>query len=75
MDDRLNMVDRVLSKHFSIGAKVITIGRDMNTLVDYEDALTFLNRIVLSPYISKINVIEQEGEKNSLIKVHEVRTR
>lgn len=74
-DTRLQMVSSVLSKHFASGAKVLTLGRDMSTVVDYEDAETFLRRITMSPYISKINIVEQNHGKNTLIRVHEVRTR
>lgn len=72
---RLQMVSQILSKHFTSDAKVLTLGRDMKTVVDYEDAETFLRRIAMSPYISQINVVEQTGGKNSLVRVHEVRTR
>lgn len=72
---RLQLVPQILSKHFTSDAKVLTLGRDMKTVVDYEDAETFLRRIAMSPYISQVNVVEQSGGKNSLVRVHEVRTR
>ena len=72
---RLAMVPSVLSKHFASGAKVLTLGRDMSTVVDYEDAEVFLRRIAMSPYIKQINVVEQNGGKNTLVRVHEIRTR
>lgn len=72
---RLSMVPTVLNKHFASGAKVLTLGRDMSTVVDYEDAEVFLRRIALSPYIKQINVVEQSGSKNTLVRVHEIRTR
>ena len=75
VESRMTMVDEVLSRHFAYGAKVMTIGRDMSTVVDYEDAETFLRRIIMSPFISQINVIEENGGRNSLIQVHEIRTR
>lgn len=72
---RLSMVPVVLNKHFSSGAKVLTLGRDMSTVVDYEDAEVFLRRIAMSPYIKQINVVEQNGGKNTIVRVHEIRTR
>lgn len=72
---RLSLVPSVLSKHFANGAKVLTLGRDMSTVVDYEDAEVFLRRIAMSPYIKQINVVEQNGGKNTMVRVHEIRTR
>lgn len=74
-ETRLNMINQVSSKFFAPGAMVSTIGRDMETIVDYEDAKTFLRRIAMSPYISQINIIEGNDGKNTSITVHEVRTR
>lgn len=73
-DQRLRMIDGILAKHFTSGAKVITKGRNMTTNVDYEDAEVFLRRIALSPFIKQINVISEEGgDKKTQIIVHEVR--
>lgn len=75
VDNKMMMIDDILSKHFTHDAKVLTIGRDMSTVVDYEDAETFLRRIIMSPFILQINIIEENGGLNSLIRVHEVRTK
>lgn len=75
VEHRLQIIQDVLSKHFTYDAKVLTLGCDMNTIVDYEDAEVFLRRIVMSPYIRQINIVEQTSGKNKLIKVHEVRTK
>lgn len=75
VNERLQIIPGILSKYFTNGAKVLTLGRNMTTVVDYEDAGTFLRRITMSPYISHINIIEQSNGKNSLIRVHEIRTR
>lgn len=72
---RLAMIPTVLGKHFASGAKVLTLGRDMSTVVDFEDAEVFLRRITMSPYIKQVNVVEQNGGKNMLVRVHEIRTR
>ena len=53
----------------------MTLGRDMKTVVDYEDAEDFLRRIAMSPFIQQVNIVEQNEGKSQLIKVHEVRTR
>ncbi len=74
-NSRLLLIPDILSKYFASGAKVLTLGRDMKTVVDYEDAEVFLRRIAMSPYISQINIIEQGDGKSSLIRVHEVRTK
>lgn len=74
-DQRLGMIDGIKNKHFAPGAKVITVGRNMITNVDYEDAEVFLRRIALSPYIKQINIVSGDGNgQKSQITVHEVRT-
>lgn len=75
IDNRLKMVPDILSRHFSGGAKVCTLGRDMNTVVDYEDAEVFLRRIAMSPFIKQINIVEENGGQNAVLTVHELRTR
>ncbi len=72
---RLQLIPDILTKHFAAGAKVLTLGRDMKTVVDYEDAEVFLRRVAMSPYIKQINIVEQDAGKSSLVRVHEVRTR
>ena len=75
IDTRLQMIRGVLSRHFTYGAKVRTLGRDMNTVVDYEDAEVFLRRITMSPFIKQINIVEEDGDQNAILTVHELRTR
>lgn len=75
MDSRLQMIQGILSNHFSYGAKVRTLGRDMTTVVDYEDAEIFLRRITMSPFIKQINIVEENGGQNTILTVHELRTR
>lgn len=74
-DIRLLLIPSILARHFKSDARVLTLGRDMNTVVDYEDAETFLRRITISPYIKQINIVEQENEQSKLVRVHEVRIR
>ncbi len=73
VDNRLQMVQYILSRHFVNGAKVRTLGRDMKTIVDYEDADVFLRRIAMSPFIKQINIVEENGGQNAIITVHELR--
>lgn len=67
---RLNMIPTIENKYFDSGAKVITVGNDLETQFEYEDVRDFLRRICLSPYIKGVNVL---NESRSLLKVHEVR--
>lgn len=74
VDTRLSMMENVKQRHFTPNAKVATIASNGTTIVDYENIDTFLKRIILSPYIKQISILEGENEgKNSLIKVHELR--
>lgn len=73
LEKRIELVPTVLQKHFAKNAKVKTLGRNMTTVVDYEDAEDFLNRVAMSPYISKINIVEENGGKNEVLTVHEIR--
>lgn len=72
-DVRLAMIPEIKRQHFASDAKVITIGCDMKTMVDYEDVDTFLRRVALSPFIKQISIVEGDGAgKKSQIKVHEL---
>lgn len=75
VDSRLQMVQGILAEHFIYGAKVRTLGRDMNTVVDYEDAEVFLRRIAMSPFIKQINIVDENGGQNTILTVHELRIR
>lgn len=73
-DTRLSRVAEVKARHFTADAKVMTVGTDMSTIVDYEDIDAFLRRVAISPYIVQLNVMSgSDNGKNSVIKVHEVR--
>lgn len=74
VENRLAKIPEVKRRHFESNAKVMTIGANGNTVVDYEDVDVFLRRITLSPYITQINVLNGHNNgKNSVIKIHEVR--
>lgn len=70
--DRLSMIPRIVSKYFGNYKKVMTVGTDMETAVDYEDPTDFLRRICLSPFIKRVNIVNRQGE---ILTVHEVRTK
>lgn len=65
-EKRMELVPDILKKHFAKDAKVKTLGRNMTTVVDFEDAETFLYRLAMSPYISRVNIVAENGEKMSL---------
>ena len=69
---RLSMIPNIVSRYFGNYSKVMTVGTDMETAVDYEDPRDFLRRICLSPYIKQVNIVNKEG---GILTVHEVRTR
>ena len=66
------MIPRIVSKYFGNYKKVMTVGTDMETAVDYEDPTDFLRRICLSPFIKRVNIVNRQGE---ILTVHEVRTK
>lgn len=68
---RLSMIPNIMSQFMSSFSKVLTVGTDMETVVDNEDPRDFLRRICLSPYIKQVNVISRN---NGMLIVHEVRT-
>lgn len=67
---RLSMIPGIVSKYFGAYKKVMTVGSDLETAVDYEDPVDFLRRICLSRYIKQVNIINKQGE---ILIVHEVR--
>ncbi len=73
---RLQQIERLEAKYFSKDAKVATVGRNGSTIIDYESAHDFLNRITLSKYIKQVNIIKEVSDasgKRNYIKVMEVR--
>lgn len=72
VNQRLSDIQQIRTTHFSGNVMVMTMGRDMQTIVDYEDPDTFLRRITMSPYITHINVVDRN---ENYVTVHEVRSR
>lgn len=68
---RLAMIPSIVSRHFGGYSKVMTVGADMETVVEYENPRDFLRRICLSPYIKQVNIVNKEG---GMLTVHEIRT-
>lgn len=69
---RLSMIPNIISRYFGSFNKVMTVGTDMETAVDYENPADFLRRICLSPYIKQVNIVDRQG---GILTVHEVRTK
>lgn len=57
---RTNIMNQMLRNRFSNGGYFVTLGRDLKTVVDYEEADVFLRRLVSSRNIIKINIIKEE---------------
>ena len=75
-DWRLNQAKNIAYKYFTSDAKVATAGRNGSTIIEYESARDFLQRIALSKLISKLNVIKELTDstgKRNYIKVQEIR--
>lgn len=71
---RLQHIPLILNGYFTAGAKVKTVGRNLTTIIAYEDAEEFLRRITASPYIKGISIVRQaDNGKNNEITVHEIR--
>lgn len=70
---RLNEATRLQRQLFANGDKVVTVGRDLTTIVDYEDAADWAHRVAASPFITHINVVSDEQGQNRVITVHEIR--
>lgn len=68
---RLAMIPNIVSSYFGSYSKVMTIGTDMETVVEYENPQDFLRRICLSPYIKQVNIVSKDG---GMLTVHEIRT-
>lgn len=68
---RLAMIPSIVNRHFGGYSKVMTVGTDMETVVEYENPRDFLRRICLSPYIKQVNIVSKDG---GMLTVHEIRT-
>ena len=74
---RANMVSRIMQKCFNNKtATIITLGRNLKTVVDYEQAKDYLTRLAANKKIIGINVLKDVTDQNgkSFITVTAVRT-
>ena len=69
---RLAMIPNILDKYMIGFDKVMTVGTDLQTAVDYENPRDFLRRICLSSYIKQVNIIKKD---DGILTVHEVRVK
>lgn len=74
-DARLASVNNIMQTCFKGDGTVVTVGRNLKTVVEYETAATFLRRIAMNKNILRINVIKEETDRNGrpYITVHEMR--
>lgn len=75
-DWRINQVNYLADKYFTSGAKVVSVGRNGTTILEYEQARIFLRRMAVSGNVSKINIVNEKTDstgKHSYIKVQEIR--
>ena len=75
VDARLAYTKTILQNCFRGNGIVVTVGRNLKTVVDYETADKFLRRIAMNQNIVRINVIKEEtdGSGKPYITVHEMR--
>lgn len=74
-DTRLAKINAILQNCFHGDGTVVTVGRNLRTVVEYESAATFLRRIAMNKNILRINIIKEETDRNGkpYITVHEMR--
>lgn len=74
-DTRLAKINGILQSCFHGDGTVVTVGRNLKTIVEFENAATFLRRIATNKNILKINIIKEETDQNGkpYITVHEMR--
>lgn len=76
-ESRIANVPSLLQKCFaSSDVHVMTVGRNLTTVVDTENAQAFLRRIALSNNLVKINIVKEAKDSNgkcTYAKVHEVK--
>ncbi len=77
MTARRNLLPRIKQRCFNGGsATIITVGRNLTTVVDYEDLDTYLNRLAANKKIIRISVIKDvtDNQGKRFITVTETRT-
>ena len=64
---RLSVAAHMLESRFASNAKVATVGRNGETVVDMEDARQFLNRVALSSAIRRLEIVKVSRDSNGKI--------
>lgn len=76
-DRRLSQVSTIVANGFSSPkVNVVSMGRNLTTAVDYEEAEAFIRRIATVDDIVKINIVKEHKDTNgkcSFLTIHEVR--
>lgn len=73
--ERRNLADELARRYFSADAKVATVGRNGTTIVEYETAYDWLQRLASSKRIQSVNIIHDGKNDRGLrnyIKVQEI---
>jgi hypothetical protein len=72
---RLSKINSILQNCFHGSGTVVTVGRNLKTVVEYESAEKFLRRIATNKNILRINVIKEETDQDGrpYVTVHEMR--
>ena len=75
VDARLAYTKTILQSCFRGNGTVVTVGRNLKTVVDYESADNFLRRVAMNKNIVRINVIKEETDASGkpYVTVHEMR--
>ena len=77
MDYRLQHASTLATKWFTPDAKVATMARNGQTILDYEDISDYLRRLAVSSHIKQVNIIgetvQEGGTKINYIAVQEIR--
>ena len=71
---RLNTVSDVKNRYFTSNARVITVGRDLETQIRDESISDYLDRISTAFRLKNFSIIEQKesGGRISYLKIHEI---
>lgn len=71
---RINAVSDVKNRYFTSNARVITLGRDLETQIREESISDYLDRISTAFRLKNFSIIEQKesGGKISYLKIHEI---
>lgn len=76
-DRRLSQIAAIVARCFSSPqVKVVSMGRNLTTAVDFEEAEAFIRRIATVDNIVRVNVVKEHKDANgkcSFVTIHEIR--